>query len=71
MKRITIERYPNPDELGCSGLIEGEADTGNRWALWLDGDGQPYVYWATREPDGAVTGEPVLLAGCGTPTTEV
>lgn len=66
MKRITIERYTNEDPESkdwrpYSGLIEGETDSGRRWVLWLDHDGTPDVFWADREEDGTVVGEPSWL----------
>lgn len=67
MSNITISRYA-PDEAkdlrtgkGFSAYVEGAADTGERWILWLDDLGRPAVYYANREPSGAVLGEPVVL----------
>jgi hypothetical protein len=74
MKKITIERYPVtprftlPDGTEvtsvtdfCSGLIEGVRDDGSSWIMFLDADGSPEVFWALREEDGAVIGDPILL----------
>jgi len=61
MKRICIERYPNPDELGFSGLVEGTRDDGSTWILWLDEHGSPSVYFARRDESGATTSDAVLL----------
>lgn len=71
-RRITIERYPNPDQLGSVGLIEGEAGDGTRWIMWLDGNGMPSVYWPERDPEtGAVIGDPIALTRPGrTPDPE-
>lgn len=61
-RRISIERYPNPNEVGSVGLIEGEADDGTRWILWLDQAGMPSVYWPERDREtGAVIGEGIWL----------
>lgn len=61
MKRITVERYAEPNEVGYAGLIEGETDNGQRWIIWLDAEGAPALYWPERGPDGVVVGEPVVL----------
>lgn len=57
MKRITIERYKNAEEVGHAGLIEGETDDGRRWIMYLGKDGAPEVYWPERDEDGSVVGE--------------
>lgn len=61
MKRITIERYDNPDELGYSGLVEGTRDDGSTWIMWLDAAGSPEVFWGRRDELGGVEGEAVML----------
>lgn len=74
MKRITIERYTQPDpgveltdeEISdpgffYSGCIEGETDDGNRWIMFIAHDGYPEMFWPCREPDGAVMGEGTFL----------
>lgn len=61
-RRITIERYPNPDLYQSAGLIEGEADDGTRWIMWLDPNGMPSVYWPERDHEtGAVIGDGIPL----------
>lgn len=63
-RRITIERYPEPMATQCdsAGLIEGEAEDGTRWVLWLDGKGMPAVYFPERDYEtGAVIGEGTVL----------
>lgn len=44
-----------------AGWIEGIREDGTTWILWLDEHGSPKTFWAQREPDGAVIGEPVFL----------
>lgn len=61
MQRITIERYPNPDDLGFSGLIEGTRDDGTTWIMWLDEVGSPVLFWADRDESGAAWGDPIRL----------
>jgi hypothetical protein len=61
MKRITIERYKNADELNSAGLIEGETDSGKRWIIYLDADGSPQIFWPERDEDGGVTGPGVSM----------
>lgn len=62
MQRITIERYPDSEQLGYAGFIEGTRDDGSTWIMWLDDAGSPAVFWGQREPDGAVIGEGVDLS---------
>ncbi|OBS02502.1 hypothetical protein A9W98_14520 [Mycobacterium gordonae] len=62
MRRITIERYSDPEDLGYAGLVEGTRDDGTTWIMWLDESGNPTLYWGSREDDGTVVGEPVPLA---------
>lgn len=62
MKRISIERYPNPDELGYAGLVEGERDDGSTWIMWLDEHGSPQLFFAQRDEGGGVLGDPVVLS---------
>lgn len=59
VSNINIERYAAG--IDYSGLIEGVADDGVGWIIFLGSDGRPSVYYATREPSGAVVGEPVVL----------
>lgn len=62
MKRISIERYKNPDEMQSAGLIEGETDDGRRWILFLDQSGAPDIFWPERDQDtGAVRGHGIKL----------
>lgn len=61
MKRITIERYKDPDQLHSAGVIEGETDNGQRWIIFLDEEGSPEIYWPDRDLDGGVRGRPVPL----------
>lgn len=66
MKRITIERYrqPEPDEDGNltdeqltdpgllhAGCIEGVTDDGHRWALYVSHDGYPEFFWTSRDEE--------------------
>ncbi len=60
--RIRIDRYDHPDEVGYTGSIEGVRDDGTSWILWLDAAGSPECFWANREADGSVIGDPILLA---------
>jgi len=62
MRRISVERYRNPQELGYSGLVEGVRDDGSSWIMWLDENGSPALYWARRDEGGGVIGEPIDLA---------
>jgi len=71
MQNITIGRYkpyPEPIPAGSTdvadlydGWIEGIRDDGSTWILWLDAHGNPEVFWARREPDGGVIGDPIRL----------
>lgn len=61
MRSIRIERYPNPEALGVSGLIEGERDDGSTWIMWLDDKGDPTAYWANRDEGGGIMGAGVDL----------
>lgn len=61
MKRITIERNQNADELQCAGNIQGETDDGRSWILFLDAEGAPEIYWPNRDEDGGVVGRVVTL----------
>lgn len=58
MSNLTIERYTGPITATYAGLIE-PAD--RSWIIYLDADGKPDTYWAHRDADGAVTGEPIAL----------
>lgn len=69
-KNITISRYvPEWDNqwpagvnpIFYSGLIEGEADDGTRWILWLDKQGRPEIFWPTRNENGGVVGVGIKL----------
>lgn len=76
MQRITIGRYnpipadiprpANPDlqplQDSYAGWVEGVRDDGTTWIMWLNHEGSPDVYWAQRDEDGTVVGEPVQLA---------
>ncbi|RBO82083.1 hypothetical protein [Nocardia puris] len=62
MQNITIGRYRHDTVIQWAGWIEGTREDGSTWILWLDDNGNPCVYFPHREPDGAVTGEPVRLA---------
>ncbi|MFE7744376.1 hypothetical protein [Nocardia sp. NPDC057455] len=62
MKNINVERYDHPSITGAwSGLIEGSRDDGSTWILYLDANGSPALYWAERDEDGGVIGNPVVL----------
>ena len=61
MKRISIERYKDSDQLHYAGVIEGETDNGQRWIIFLNEEGAPEIYWPDRDPDGKVKGRPVTL----------
>lgn len=43
------------------GWIEGTRDDGSNWIMWLDAQGSPGYFWAQRDPDGGVIGDPVRL----------
>lgn len=59
MPNVTIGRYDQPAAYG--GWIEGTAADGGSWITYLDTAGRPAVHWPRRDPDGAVTGDPVQL----------
>lgn len=77
MQNITIGRYKPTDPsllrtLGTSkiihdvadyfsGWIEGTREDGSAWILWLDENGSPSQFWAQRDDDGAVIGDPITL----------
>jgi hypothetical protein len=61
MRRITIERNKNAEELQCAGNISGETDDGRRWIMFLDVDGVPEIFWPDRDEDGGVRGDPKVL----------
>jgi hypothetical protein len=66
MSNITIGRYGPAeakleDGTGYSAWIEGTDDSGASWIFWLDDAGRPCTYYARRDPDGGVLGEPVRL----------
>lgn len=77
MQRITIGRYgvipsdvPRPDDPDLTpaqdlyaGWIEGVRNDGTTWIMWLDAAGSPDQFWARRDEDGGVEGEPVDLSG--------
>lgn len=76
MQNITIGRY-SPLDPGhpriidgktvedvadyFAGWIEGVRDDGSSWIMYLDASGNPESYWARREEDGAVIGDPIAL----------
>lgn len=73
MRRISIERYAEepqvrvgdhlePQSDHCAGLVEGVRDDGTRWVMFLDKVGSPAMFWAVRNEDGSVVGDPVFLA---------
>ena len=64
-RRINIERYDNPEQIGYSALIEGVRDDGTGWIMWLDNNGSPSVYFARRDETGAVISEGVDLESVG------
>lgn len=45
-----------------AGWIEGVRDDESTWIMYLDAEGSPRCFWARRELDGGVIGEPTLLA---------
>lgn len=61
MRRISIERYANPDQLGFAGLVEGVRDDGSTWIMWLDEQGNPTLFWGKRDEGGGVIGDPIDL----------
>lgn len=76
MQNITIGRYGLGDfthlqtEDGTpaekiaaqfAGWIEGTRDDGSTWIMYLDAHGGPETFWAQREEDGAVIGDPIIL----------
>lgn len=72
MSNITIGRYDGcsqtlPDGIErpltetWAGWVEGEANDGSSWIVYLDAAGRPALYWPQREESGAVVGEPVRL----------
>lgn len=69
LRTITITRYDDPVAITYAGHIEGVSDDGQSWIIYLDALGRPESYWAWREPDGAVIGDPVPLLGPGVPLT--
>lgn len=59
MSTLTIGRYDHPSITeDYAGWIE-PAD--HSWIIFLDGHGKPAVYYAERDADGGVIGEPVTL----------
>lgn len=44
-----------------AGWIEGTRDDGTLWIMFMDAAGSPQMFWAQREEDGAVVGEPIEL----------
>jgi len=57
MGTVKIGRYSDPTLAAeYSGWIEPDDKS---WIIFLDGDGKPLVYYAEREPDGAVVGDGV------------
>lgn len=72
MSNITIGRYDGCTSVASDGTekpltetwagwVEGEANDGTSWIVYLDGNGRPALYWPTREPSGAVAGDPITL----------
>lgn len=61
MQRVCVERYPNPDDIGYAGLIEGVREDGTGWIMWLDDHGSPQVFYGARNEDGGVLGDPIIL----------
>ncbi|MEV4127134.1 hypothetical protein [Nocardia sp. NPDC049707] len=62
MRNINVERYSHPSITSdWSGLVEGVRKDGSRWILWLDADESPALFWAERDEDGAVIGDPIVL----------
>jgi hypothetical protein len=62
LKNINIERYEHPSIASeWAGLVEGVRDDGTTWILFLDDHGSPALYWAERDLDGGVIGDPVIL----------
>lgn len=60
MSNLTIGRYQHESVTkDYAGWIE-PAD--GSWIIYLDADGRPSVYYAERDADGAVLGDPVLLS---------
>jgi len=44
-----------------AGWIEGVRDDGSTWIMFMDAEGSPQMFWAQREPDGAVIGPGIVL----------
>ena len=64
MQRITVGRYKDDDTASeYAGWLEGVRDDGTSWIMWLDGEGNPTVFWPRRAEDGGVVGEPITLTG--------
>lgn len=75
MQRITIGRYGTipadvsrpadpaltPAQDMYAGWVEGVRNDGTEWVLYIDKDGSPEVYFATRDTGGGVESEPVVL----------
>lgn len=72
MQNITIGRYKpfagaipegSTDVADLyDGWIEGTRDDGSTWIMWLDATGNPEVFWARRDDDGGVVGDPIDLS---------
>lgn len=62
MQNITIGRYDHESiTMDYAGWVEGIRNDGSTWIMWLDENGSPTQYFACRDADGGVEGEPVLL----------
>lgn len=46
-----------------AGWIEGVRDDGSSWIMWLDAQGNPEIFWAQRDADGGIVGDPIMLGG--------
>lgn len=63
MTNVKIGRYDDPTVAAeFPGYIEGTADDGSTWIIWLGSDGKPSTYYPHRDQDGAVIGDPILLS---------
>lgn len=62
MQNITIGRYDHESiTREYAGWIEGTRTDGTGWIIWLDADGSPIQYHASRDSSGAVLGDPIDL----------
>jgi hypothetical protein len=59
MSNIKVGRYEDPSiTRSYAGWIE---PSDRSWIIYTDETGKPSIYFAERDADGAVLGEPILL----------